>query len=282
MDTFTSQQSVKYDAQGAYLVFAVDRKFFAMPYQKIISVLDNPPATRMPGLSDHARGVMDFMGEPITYLDFRKLIGARGMREEMSELHETLQARKQDHLNWIAKLKEAVTNGTEITVQTDPHLCAFGKWYDSFQTENLSLKRFLKGFDQPHRQIHGIAVRAKELIASGNVTAALHLIGETENRQLAELVRLFDSAKEELRKATSEYAIVARSEERGMIALAVDEPRYFGQLETITHPLPKMATLQENGFVDACGSLRGEGVESEILIIDLERLVEKQPGRLAS
>jgi purine-binding chemotaxis protein CheW len=182
MDSCAIEQSGKYNAVDSYLVFAVDRQYFAMPYQNIIAVLDNPPATRMPGMCPYARGVMEFMGEPVSYFDFRKLIGVRGIPEELDELYATLLARKQDHLNWIGKLKDEVTNGADITVQTNPHLCAFGKWYDAFETDNLAMKRFIRQFDRPHQHIHSIAVRVKEYMATGDAPAALHLIRETEDK----------------------------------------------------------------------------------------------------
>lgn len=270
-----AQNENKYDPQESYLVFAADERLFALPFQKIISVLDVPKATMMPAMSEHTRGVMDFMGEPITMYDFRKKIGAVSIREEIIKLSETLLQRKQDHLNWIAKLKEAVNSGSEITLETNPHKCAFGKWYDSFHTDSLSLKRYLAKFDAPHQHIHGIANHAKHLIAEGNTDAALNLIQETEQGELAQLVALFDEAKIELQHAYTEYAIVVHAEESMKVALAVDEPRYFGILDDITFPLPKMVDQHGVGFVDAYGVIKSDGVNTEILIVDLEKFLSE-------
>jgi len=269
-----SQSESKYDPQGSYMVFAADKRLFALPYQNIISVLDFPKTTMMPGMDEYMRGVMDFMGEPITMYDFRKKIGSGSISDEITALSETLQQRKQDHLNWIARLKEAVNTGSEITVETNPHKCAFGKWYDSFHTDNLALKRHLAKFDAPHQYIHGIATHAKQFIADGNQTAAQNLVRETEQGVLTQLVALFDKTKAELLRAYTEYAIVVHADDSRKIALAVDEPRYFGVLDEITFPLPNMVDRHETGFVDAYGVLKSEGVDDEILIVALEKFLE--------
>jgi len=275
MKTSVEHSAAKYDPQENFLVFAVNQQLFALPHQKIISVLDNPASTMMPGMSDHARGVMNFMGEPVTYFDFRKILGEQSIREEINELFDMLLARKQDHLNWVSKLKEAVTNGTEITVQTNPHLCAFGKWYDGFQTENLALSRYLKKFDQPHQKIHALAIQAKGLISAGNAQTALDMIHEAENTVLAQLIRLFDEARDELQRANTEYAIVTQTDDMRKAAFAVDQPKYFGVLDEITHPLPKMVVQQSNGFVEACGTLKVDDTNTEILIIELTKLISR-------
>lgn len=269
------QNGNKYNPQESFLVFAADKRLFALPFQKIISVLDIPKATMMPSMSEHTRGVVDFMGEPVAMYDFRKKIGAVSVRDEIMALSEILQQRKQDHLNWIARLKDAVYSGSEITVETNPHKCAFGKWYDTFKTDSLVLKRHLAKFDAPHQQIHSIANRAKLLIAESNKEAALQLIHETEQGVLAQLVALFDETGSELQKAISEYAIVAQAEDSMKIALAVDEPRYFGILDDIVSPLPKMVDRHGIGFVDAYGVLKSEGIVAEILIVELDKFLSE-------
>jgi len=270
---YLSQSESKYDPQGSYLVFSVDDRLFSLPFQKIVSVLDVPKVTMMPRMDEYISGVMDFMGQPISIYNFRKKIGAASVNEEIIKLSETLQQRKQDHLNWIARLKDAVTNCTEITVETNPHKCAFGKWYDSFCTDNLAMKRYLAKFDAPHKHIHAIGTQAKELIADGNCDAALKLIHETEQGALAQLVVLFDEAKAELRQAFTEYAIVVQADDLMKVALAVDEPRYFGVLDDLTFPLPKMVDQAGAGFVDAYGVLKSDGADAEILIVDLEKFL---------
>lgn len=273
MGVCIQQAASKYDCQDNFLVFAVNKQLLALPHQKIISVLDNPASTLMPGMSAHARGVMDFMGEPVTYFDFRKIIGVPSIQQEIDELHDMLLVRKQDHLNWISKLKDSVNHGAEITVQTNPHLCAFGKWYDNFHTENTTLARYLREFDRPHQKIHAIGVHAQEFIAMGNKAAALNLIHETEKKELAEMLHLFDRAKEEFQRANSQYAIVTHTGDRQKVAFAVDEPKFFGLLDEIAYPLPKMVDAQGSSFVDACGFLRADGANDEVLIVDLEKLI---------
>ena len=71
-------------------------------------------------MADHVRGVIDFMGKPVPLYDFRSRLGEPSIRQDMEDLVELLMARKQDHLNWIAKLKDCVSTGTEIKLATNP------------------------------------------------------------------------------------------------------------------------------------------------------------------
>ena len=75
-----------------------------------------------------------------------------------------------DHLQWANKVNELLTddNVTELSVQTDPHKCAFGKWYYSDERTNAEkfipeLKGVLAQLDEPHKQLHESAVEIKQV-----------------------------------------------------------------------------------------------------------------------
>jgi chemoreceptor zinc-binding protein len=40
--------------------------------------------------------------------------------------------RKNDHIHWVNEFERSIKNDEQINLNTDPHECAFGKWYDNF------------------------------------------------------------------------------------------------------------------------------------------------------
>ena len=75
-----------------------------------------------------------------------------------------------DHLQWAKKVNELLTDDevSELTVQTDPHKCAFGKWY--YRDERANAEKFipeLKGvlaqLEEPHRHLHESAAEIKKV-----------------------------------------------------------------------------------------------------------------------
>jgi methyl-accepting chemotaxis protein len=69
--------------------------------------------------------------------------------------------REVDHLNWAAELNLTLTDDTktEVTVQTDEHKCAFGRWYygeNRLHAEMMvpALKDLLTSIEEPHTRLH--------------------------------------------------------------------------------------------------------------------------------
>ncbi len=70
-----------------------------------------------------------------------------------------------DHLNWVNQVSALLTDDevTELTVQTDDHKCAFGKWLYGEErdvAEQLvpALKGLLKDVEEPHQELHASAI----------------------------------------------------------------------------------------------------------------------------
>jgi purine-binding chemotaxis protein CheW len=68
-----------------------------------------------------------------------------------------MQLREQDHRKWLLELEASVQEHRSFLMTTDPHKCAFGKWYDNYHADNAWLAALLKKVDGPHRQIHAVA-----------------------------------------------------------------------------------------------------------------------------
>ena len=124
VETLTEGQ--EYSNAFDYLVFTSAEQKFGLRQEVLVAIIDMPNHTLIPRMPSHMRGIMDYMGKAVPVYDIRKKMGIATLAEEINTLIDALGQRKQDHLAWLEKLKDQVEHGQEISVQTDPHKCAFG------------------------------------------------------------------------------------------------------------------------------------------------------------
>ena len=93
-----------------------------------------------------------------------------------NELRAEMTQREVDHLNWANQVSALITdeNVTELSVETNPKQCAFGKWYYSEarrQAEELvpQLKPLLAAIETPHNDLHASAVEIGEIYVEADV-----------------------------------------------------------------------------------------------------------------
>ncbi len=258
-----------------FLVFTANQSRYGVPHVNVVAVMDVPEHTSVPYMPPEMRGVISFQDRSIPLYDLRVCFGDKPRMQETDELVHTMGLRKQDHINWLNKLKEEVMGDKPITVQTDPHKCAFGKWYDTFQTDNINLRAYMNRFDEPHKQIHHVAVAAADMIQKGEMNAAHDLIARTESGLLMRLMELFDGIAGQIRQYLLEYAVVFNVNNE-QFALAVDDINFFSRLHHIEQPVPAGITSSEYDFIQAIGRYQEEGLqqESDILLLDVSRIVQ--------
>lgn len=262
-----------------YLVFTANEIQYGVSHESVVSVIDLPAATAVPGLPAEVRGVIPFRDRSIPLIDLRRCFGATGRLTETNDLVATMAQRKQDHLNWLNKLEDEVYSGKPISVQTDPHLCVFGKWYDQFRSDNRNLTDYMKRFDVPHKEIHRVAVDVQEMISRGRTEEAKRLVRLTEHGVLARLVELFDGLGEIVRKYLLEYAIIFQLEGQ-TLAMTADDINFFSRLDHVQYPLPAGLETGTKGVVQAIGRYQEENGAAyvNILLLDLMRLVHQFDG----
>ncbi|MEK6743632.1 MAG: chemotaxis protein CheW [Nitrospirota bacterium] len=255
----------------SYLVFTAANQLYALSYHDLLQILDAPVVTSLPLAPPSVRGVIDVQGATVPLIDLRILLGSASLREEIADLVQTVAARRQDHVNWLTKLKDAVYHDKEIMVQTDPHKCNFGLWYDRYETSSATFTSYMQRFDNPHQAVHRIAIQAKELMARGQMNAAKELVHDTENTILKGLLALFDGFEVQLKRHTHEYAIVLQRDGR-TFALVVDSLVVFDTFAETVSELPLAARNTQANFVTRIGRLAGSGTLNDVLILDPDLL----------
>ncbi|MFA6499148.1 MAG: chemotaxis protein CheW [Desulfurivibrionaceae bacterium] len=263
----------EYSNAHEYLVFTSANQKFGLRQEVLVAIIDMPSHTQLPHMPSHMRGVMDYMGKAVTVYDLRKKMGISPLTEETNTLIDSLGQRKQDHLSWLEKLKDQVAHGQEISVQTDPHKCAFGLWYDTCKFHSYNLNDYMAQFDAPHKRIHSLAIEVSILIQAGKLEAAKDVIRHAENNELLTLLALFDGAAKKIKKFTYEYAVIFERANGQRVSILADNLEYFGLLDEVISPLPIAFSKQHGNFIDALGRKIKEDGAEEILILNIEKFL---------
>ena len=99
-------------------------------------------------------------------------LGINGIVYNAQELSEgnklvgVLLQKEVDHLNWAGQVNKLLTDETvtKLNVQTDPHQCAFGKWFYGKERKYAEIfmpqiKNHLEAIEEPHTKLHESAIK---------------------------------------------------------------------------------------------------------------------------
>ncbi|MCX5864172.1 MAG: methyl-accepting chemotaxis protein [Deltaproteobacteria bacterium] len=139
-----------------------------------------------------------FLGVGRIVKDAEEVIGGGRLNAELAQ-------REVDHLNWVGKVTGVLLNGgTELSVETDPHKCGFGKWYygegrEHAEKEFPSLKSLIAEIEEPHKRLHESAIAIKGSLASGGTSAAMAVYTAQTVPALQSVQSLLNKIREEAR-----------------------------------------------------------------------------------
>jgi chemotaxis signal transduction protein len=258
-------------AETPWVIIRLRAELYAIEARFTQEMLVTPTVNVLPQMPPYMRGVINLRGRVMPLMDLRMRLGLGSCLEDTAELVRLLEQREQDHRNWLAELEASITENRAFRLTTDPHACAFGKWYDSFHTEDLKLGGTLAAFDQPHKQIHGIALEARRMLDEGQQDQALELIERTRNGALSKMIVLFEQARVNVARREREIAVVL---DVGAVNLVVTVDAVLA-VETLEsgsiQELPSVSGVEAGGMVSWLGQRQGGG--GSVLILDAERLV---------
>jgi len=205
-----------------WVVVVLDSQLFAINCSDVKELVAVPSVSRMPGMPDFVRGIVNLRGTVLPLIDLRIRLGMRSRETEIEEFCAMLRQRAEDHRRWVDELQRSVNDGCEFTLATDPHQCAFGKWYDSYKTDEAVATELLRHFDEPHQQIHSIAVKVKSLLAQEKGNEAHKLIEVNRKGALATMLKLFNEFETAIRASRREKAVVITVANARSYAVCVD------------------------------------------------------------
>lgn len=256
-----------------WVVFTLNNKKMAISSENIQSMVITPEGSFVPNTPDYIRGVVNLRGAVIPLLDLRVRLGMPSFLEEINEFCSLMDQREQDHKNWLIELEASINEKRQFKLATDPHKCAFGKWYDGYKPDSYAVSSLLRRFDSPHKRIHGIAEEVLALADGGKVDAACKVIEECHNKELAEMIKLFASVKEKYRANSNEVSIVTETD-NGVIAITVDAVESIEHFdnESIEDAPETIKERDGTGLVNLIAKRKTD--KAVILILDMDKIYE--------
>ncbi len=211
-----------HDNDYPLVTFLIKKSQYAIS-AKYVSNMVAVPATRpVPHAPPYVRGLINLRGKVLPLIDLRIRLGYRSHIDETSEFSQMLEFRKQEHIDWIHELERSVHEEREFKLTSDPHQYAFGKWYDSYETEDLSAQALLRKFARPHERIHSLAKKVEDLKSQRNFEGALEMISQSRDNELVQMVDLFDKVHQYMREFSREIAMIVEAPQFDY-AVAIDE-----------------------------------------------------------
>lgn len=258
------------DDDFPWVMFELQSQLYAINTRHVRELIEIPKHTEMPDAASEVRGVIDLRGEIAVLLDTRRRLGLPSLEQETRELTDLLQAREQDHINWIEALETALREQRRFHLTTDPHQCAFGQWYDQFRTDNPILQTQLQAFDEPHKALHALGVELIRMSENGQRELALSRLDQARGSTLKRLLSLFASVRETLCESTREIALILDWQGQ-LLALSVDSVSSVEHMEHDTRQAaPDMGEGAER-CVNEIGQRNGSG--EMVQLLDLEALL---------
>lgn len=205
-----------------WIVVKIEELSFAIKALDVKDMIAMPGVTRLPEGTPVVPGTINHRGDIVPLVDVRALLGRRPVLQEAEDFCELMDLREQDHRNWLDELEKSVKERTPFTLTTDPHQCAFGKWYDDYSTDDLVLQGLLRKFDAPHQAIHAIADEVKVFEGQEQFDKAFKLIEEVKEHELGLLIKLFDDVRQAARDQARRQVAIVLEMNGCQVAVSVD------------------------------------------------------------
>lgn len=191
-----------------WIIFSVKNDTFAISSKNVLSIIKSPSVTIVPNAREYIRGIIKYRDKIYNLWDLRKILAIESNEQEINNFNNMLCKREEEHINWINELKNSVDEKRPFELNTNPHKCAFGKWYDNYKCNNLKLRSILYKFDRPHKRIHAIAEEVEKLKIEKKYSEAKKVIEDTSNTTLKEMIKLFENIKQEFHRTFAETVLL--------------------------------------------------------------------------
>lgn len=258
-----------------WLVFKLNNNLYTVNSKIIASIVMVPERiTKVPNVPEYMLGLIHLRGNVIPLLDLRVLFNTKSIKEEYDEFKKMIDDRKNDHIRWVNEFEHSMEHNEKFKLNTNPHECAFGKWYDNFTTDIEAVNFHLKKIDEPHKEIHQAVEKAnncsKHCDSCEKEKCLKTVLEETKEKNMPYLLNLLDELKEIFKMHYKEMVIVLEDDNSyiGIIAdevLSVENIIPFEATEEIT----KMC---KDKFVS--GVAKSEKSNELLLILDDEKIMD--------
>ena len=244
-DSLLGNQLGGNDAVTTVFTFWIGDELFAVNIEHVLSVTQNLDGLfRAPIQSRGLLGIINYQEEPVAVYNFAEMLSIPSAHDIKQNLIEVLDAREQDHVNWIAALEHSLRTGEAFTQQRDPDLCEFGKWYNNFSTRDEALVEIMSHFEAPHKAIHALADELLSLKEQGKEELALEKLEIARTTTLSRLRKYFKHAKNQIEESLRTVVLnLTVNNQVPQVALQIDEIH-----DVINFPNDQLTPLENIGL----------------------------------
>ena len=258
-----------------FLISVIGGESFAVPVNFVREIVTMPKVSPVPESETYMRGVVNLRDSVIPVIDMRLRLGMISCIDETEAYIQMMDDRESDHRNWLQELEQSVKEQRPFKLATDPHQCAFGKWYYAYDANSsvnqcISLNMIMPKFEGPHDSIHEIAKKVADMQNSNNFDGAMALIEKTRKTELARMIDLFDEARAIIRERRRELAVVI--EIKGTkVAMAVDAVE---SIEHLNQEIDERMSMPQVGLQDGIIEKISQRTKDDkmVVVLNLENL----------
>lgn len=257
-----------------WLVFRLKNNLYTVNSKIITSIVIMPEdITKVPSVPNYIKGLIHLRGSVIPLLDLRVLFKLKSVKEEYDEFKDMIDHRKNDHINWVTEFEHTIKSNEEFKLNTDPHKCAFGKWYDNFTTDIEVVNFNLKKIDEPHKKIHQAVEKvnncSKECDSCNREKCLKLVLEETKEKNMPYMLELLDEVKDVFKMHYREMVVILEKD-NSYVGISVDEVLSVENIIPFdeTDEIRKMC---KDKYV--CGVAKSEKSNDVLLILDEEKIM---------
>jgi len=259
------------------VLFKINNGLYALDSYNVQAIMTLPEYKEMPKSQFGVAGVFMFRGKAIPLLSIREIFGMPSIEQEYNDFADMLDQRKQDHINWVNELERTIESGDEFKLATDPHKCAFGRWYDNYTVGNNTVMFHLRKIKDPHEKLHEAAhdvERCKKNCDQCERKECLKdILDRLKKKYMPVILSLLDEAKVVFKDVYRQMVIVVGDEKP--VGFMVDEVLAVEHLED----LPKVdASSNILNMEYICGMKKSKRLPDIIMTVNDSRILDMVSG----
>ncbi len=203
------------------IIFRLKDDYYSVGSEYVQTIMQKPKFKKIPNSDPMISGVFMFRNSTVPLMSLRSAFGMVTVQDELAEFNKMIDDRKEDHINWVDELRRCIASDEKFTLATDPHKCTFGRWYDSYSTDENVVISHLHQIENPHTRLHNSAKVIEELIAKGDDNGVKEVMSKIDNDYMPKILSLLDGTKEVYEEAFREMVLVLSAE--STLGIIVDE-----------------------------------------------------------
>jgi chemotaxis signal transduction protein len=264
-----------------YVLFKLNNEVYAVSCCNVKSIMKAPALQLLPNMPAGLLGIFVLLGNTVNCYDLRNIFGFKSLDSELKEFEEMLSKRKQDHVNWVNALQSSVDTGEAFSLATDPHKCAFGRWYDNFESPSGTVMMHLRKIKEPHDKLHRAAhliEDCRKMQSKQERDACMRkIMDEIRNLYMPQVLDFIDATVSAYLESIQPMALVIG--EPCPIAFLVDEVLSVEQLFDLNDKGNDIGDRQKQNYISAVKTRKNDTdivlqLDEELLLSSLRKLAD--------